>query len=322
MYQNVSLKPQAVKNYTGMYKPVAPKEIISELVYKDVSGLKSIFKKLKKIDFSNAETILFRRGHALGDVIMTFPIINYLKKIGKIVFVHTDTKYGIKGIDFILAQPRIYPEDFDLVIDLNLIVEQDHREPKYLKVNRVDMYKEFLGLKNIGNDWSVDIPRLDIDTEDAVVGIQFAGSTACKTIDVNPLLKELDKRDIKFYIIDENKYNLNCKNAVIKHADVVGLLNIFPKLKGVVCFDSGPLWLTHVTNTPAFAITGPTSGKKITRRHPNKKTTYYDTKKDYGCNLRHGCGEAAWKCDKSYACMHSVNYTRLNKEFFNWLEIL
>jgi hypothetical protein len=319
MYQNVSSKPQAIKDYTGMYKPVAPSEIVSELVYNDVSGLKDIFKKLKKIDFSSSERILFRRGHALGDVIMTFPIVNYLRKMGKTVFVHTNTKYAIKGVDFILGRPKIYPEDFDLVIDLNLILERDHYESRYFKVNRVDMYKEFLGLKNIGNDWNIDFPELNIDVEDAVVGIQYTGSQSFKSIQITPVLDELERRGIRFYVIDDSKYDLSYKNAVRRPTDVVGLLNIFKKLKGVICYDSGPLWISHVTNTPAFVIAGPTSGKKITCRHPNKKTTYYDTRKHYRCNLKHGCGESAIKCNKMYSCMKHINYIELNKKLFNWL---
>lgn len=324
MFLNVSGKNQCLQNKFYEYKPVAPNEIISEEVYPDVKILpKSQFKKIRKIDFSNVESILLRRGHALGDVIMLFPIVNYLKSKGKKVTVHTNTKYAIPGVDFVVDVPVINAENYDLVIDLDWVLEKDHHDEKYFPINRVDIYLKYMNLKNIGNDWTADFLKMDIDVEDAVIAIQLKGSTAAKSMNILPLLGELERRNIKFYVIDDlGEYKDVYKNAVIKPANVVGLLNIFKKVKGVLNFDSGPLWLSHVTNTPAFVITGPTDGEKLIRRHPNRKTMYYDTKIDYGCKLKQGCGENAKLCGGDFSCLKNVNYTNLKNKFFGWIERL
>ncbi len=325
MFLNVSGKNQCLQNKFYEYKPVAPNEIISEEVYPDVKILpKFQFKKIRKIDFSNVESVLLRRGHALGDIIMLFPIVNYLKSKGKKVTVHTNTKYAIPGVDFVVDVPVINAENYDLVIDLDWVLEKDHHDEKYFPINRVDIYLKYLKLKNIGNNWTADFLKIDIDVEDAVIAVQLKGSTAAKSMSLVPLLDELERRDIKFYIIDDlSEYKRTYKNAIINPTNVVGLLNIFKKIKGVLTFDSGPLWLSHVTNTPAFVIVGPTSGDKITVRHPNTRTTYYDTKEDYGCkHFPRGCGEGAKECNGNFSCLKSINYKKLESKFFDWIERL
>ena len=323
MFLNVSGKTQAIRNMYGEYRLVYNNEIISEKVYPDVKLLPGAqFKPLKKIKLNGVNSILLKRGHALGDIVMTFPIVNYLQEKGKIVHVHTNTRYAIPGVDFIRSNPNICAEAYDLIIDLDWVVEIDHYEKEYFEVNRVDIYAEYLNLKNIGNNWNVKFAEEEVDTEDAVVAIQLKGSTAAKDMNLKPILDGLEKRNIKFYVIDDLKdYNITYKNAVAKQTSVVELMSVFKKVKGVLNFDSGPLWLSHVTNTPAFVIVGPTSGKKITVRHPNSKTTYYDTKLDYGCEFTStGCGEGGGDCNKQFSCLKAVNYSNLTDKFFTWVE--
>jgi hypothetical protein len=323
MFLNVSNKNQGLQNKFLDYKIVCPNEIISEKVFPDVGLLPECqFRKIKKINFKDVNSVLLRRGHALGDVIMTFPIVNYLRKQGKTVSVLTSTKYTIPGIDFISDRVRTSPGEYDLIIDLDWVVEKDHYETKYFAVNRVDIYAEYMNLKRIGNDWTADFPEIDVDIEDAEIAIQLKGSTAAKSMNIRPLLDELEIRGIKYYVIDDIKeYAGVYKNAVVRPTNVVGLLNIFKKLKGVFTFDSGPLWLSHVTGTSAFCVVGPTSGKKITARHPNKHTTYYDTKIDYGCKCAPcGCGEGTVECGGGFSCMKNVDHNRLKTKFFEWIE--
>jgi hypothetical protein len=325
MFLNVSGKNQCLQNKYTEYKTVHPNEVISEQVFPIVEMLpKNQFKKIKKINFEKAERILFRRGHALGDVVMTFPIVNYFKKKGKKVEVRTGTKYSIPGVEFVKDNPKIYHEDYDLIIDLNWVVERDHYEEDYFAVNRVDIYKEYLNLKDIGNDWSVDFLEVDVDIGGAPIAVQLRGSTAAKNMNIIPLLNELERRKIKFYVIDDlGEYKDSYKSAVVNPTDVVGLLNVFKNVKAVLTFDSGVLWLSHVTNTPAFVITGPTCGEKLIQRHPNSNTMYYDTKLDYGCKQApRGCGEGGIECGGNFSCLENVNYSRFISEFMNWTKSL
>lgn len=325
MFLNVSNKKQCLQNKYLEYASVVPNEVISEQVYPDVKLMsKKQFREIKEIDFSGANSVLFKRHHALGDIIMLFPILNHLKKKGKKVDIHVASKYTIPGVDFVIGRPRICYEDYDLVVDLNWVVEKDHYEKEYFAVNRVDIYKEYLNLVDIGNDWSADFPQVDTDIEDVVIGVQLKGSTAAKSMNLFPLLDELERRNIKFYVIDDlGEHSAVYKNAVVAPANVVGLLNIFKKIKGVLTFDSGPTWLSHITNTPAFVIAGPTCGKKLVKRHPNNKTMCYDTKIDYGCKCAPiGCGEGGEECGKNFSCLKNVNYDNLKNKFFDWIERL
>lgn len=324
MFLNVSGVPQSLKNTFGEYKTVGNKGVVSESVYKDVKLLPKQFKKIKKLDLTGVKKILILRQHALGDVVMLTPLVNYFKSLGIEAKIYASTKYAIKGIDFIVDSFQMHYNDFDLIIDMNRILERDHYEKRYFPVNRVDIYKEYLNIRDIGNNWNAEFSEVDIDVKDAVIGIQLKGSTNAKSMNLAPLLDELEKRDIKFYIIDDSeKYKGVYKNAVVNPTNVVGLLSAFKRLKGVLTFDSGVLWLSHLTNTPAFVIVGPTSGKKITKRHPNNKTTYYDTKLDYGCKYSpHGCGEGGDLCNKKFSCLKGVNYSRLLNNFNDWLESL
>jgi len=322
MFLNISRQPQAVQDRLFEYRNLYPNEVVTDYMFPGIKGLKA-FKKIRKIDFSKYQRILLRRGHALGDIIMTFPLMNYLKSLGKEVHINTNTRYEIRGASCISGKPSYKYEGYDLILNLDGILEKDHLDKKLFKVNRVDIYNKFLNVKNIGNDWNIDYPNIDVDLQGAIIGIQITGSKEkYKSIDLEPLMSELDNRGIKFYIIDSNPDScFPYKNKVQMPTDVLGLLNIFKRLKGILCFDSGPLWITHVTNTPAFAIVGPTSGKKIIARHPNDKSVFYDTKQDFKCkSKKHGCGESAQDCNKRFSCLQNVSHERLITEFTNWME--
>lgn len=322
MFLNISRHPQAVLDRFLVYKILYPNEVVTEYMFPEVKDIRA-FKKIKKIDFNKYQSILLKRGHALGDIIMTFPLMNYLKGLGKDVTINTNTRYDMRGVDCVSGKATFNYEDFDLTLNLNGILEKDHSDKKLFEINRVDIYNKFLNLKKIGNDWSIDYPNIEVDLQEALVGLQIGGSKNYKSVNLHPLMEELDKHDIKFYIIDDITSVYSYKNQVRIPTDVLGLLNIFARLKGILCFDSGPLWLSHVTNTPAFVIVGPTSGKKIIARHPNDKSVFYDTKGDFKCkSKKHGCGELAQDCNKQFSCLQNVSHERLITEFTNWMERL
>lgn len=321
MFLNISRQPQAVQDKFLEYHSLYPNEVVTDYMFPSVKNLK-VFEKIKKLDLNKYQSVLLRRGHALGDIILTFPLMNYLRSLGKEVHINTNTRYVIRGVDCISGKPTYEYEDYDLILNLDGILEKDHRDKKLFEVNRVDIYNKFLNLKNIGNDWTINYPDIDVDLQGAIIGIQISGSKEkYKSVKLHPLMKELDKRGIKFYIIDDIASVYSYKNHVRIPTDVLGLLNIFKRLKGILCFDSGPLWLTHVTNTPAFVVVGPTSGKKIIVRHPNDKSVFYDTKKDFKCK-KHGCGELAKDCNKQFSCLQNVNHERLITEFTIWMKRL
>jgi len=290
-------------------------------MFPSIKSLKA-FKKIKKLDFSKYQSVLLRRGHALGDVLMTFPLMNYLKSLGKDVHINTNTRYAIRGLDCISGKAPSKYEGFDLILNLDGILEKDHLDKNLFKVNRVDIYNRFLNIKNIGNNWNIEYPNINVDLQGAIVGIQISGSKEkYKSVRLHPLMEKLNECGIKFYIIDDIASVYMYKNHVRIPTDVLGLLNIFKRLKGILCFDSGPLWISHVTNTPAFVIVGPTSGKKVIARHPNDKSVFYDIKQDFKCrSKKNGCGELAEDCNKQFSCLQNVSHERLIAEFTKWVE--
>jgi hypothetical protein len=321
MFLNISNQPQAVQDRFFEYRSLYPNEVVTDYMFPGVKNIKA-FKTIKKLDLSKYQSVLLRRGHALGDIIMTFPLMNYLKSLGKSVHINTNTRYEIRGVNCISGKASHKYEDFDLILNLDGILEKDHLDKKLFEINRVDIYNKFLNFKNIGNDWNIEYPNIDTDLQGAEIGIQLSGSKEkYKSVDLRPLMRELNNRGIKFYVIDNANTQLPYENKVQIPTDVLGLLNIFKRLKGILCFDSGPLWISHVTNTPAFAIVGPTSGKKIIARHPNDKSVFYDTKQDFKCkSKKHGCGELAQDCEKQFSCLQNVSHARLITEFTNWME--
>lgn len=321
MFLNTAKQPQSVMDRGNFYQVLYPGEVVDEQLYPAVKDIR-VFKKIKKLDLRKHKSVLLKRGHALGDVIMTFPLMNYLRSLGKDVCIKVNTRYEIRGVDFISGKVPFDYSQFDLILNLDGVSEKDHSDPKLYQLNRVDIYNKFLNFKNIGNNWNVTYPNVDVDLQGAIVGIQIGGSQDYKSIDLHPLMKRLDEQGIKFYIIDNVASVYSYKNQVCIPTDILGLLNIFSRLKGILSFDSSPLWLSHVTNTPVFVIVGPTSGKKIIARHPNSKTVFYDTKSDFKCKLKYGCGESALNCNKQYSCLKNVNQERLTNQFITWLEDL
>lgn len=315
MFKNISGKRQGIFDKFGNITILENKEVVSEVVFPNLVNMSTIFAKLDCLSTRKKDRILFKRNFALGDIIMTLPIANYYKdKNSCDINVLVSSKYSIEGCNYIQNHPRLNCEDYDTIVNLNGVVEIDHYDSNYFEINRVDIYKEALGIKeDIGNNWRLDFPKKEIQielVEKEVIGIQNSGSKGFKSIDLTLLIQNLKKNKIKYFIIDKEKMSL------------LSLLNLMEKLKGIIVFDSAPLWLSHVTNTPAFVITGVTSGKKITSRHPNVKTTFFDTKIDGNCPLISGCGESASWCNGDFSCMKQLNHTRLKEEFLKWYNYL
>lgn len=164
MFLNVSRQPQAVQDRFLEYRSLYPNEVVTDYIFPGTKSLKA-FKKIKKLDLNKYQRVLLRRGHALGDIIMTFPLMNYLKSLGKEVHINTNTRYEIRGARCISGKPYYKYEGYDLILNLDGILEKDHLDKKLFKVNRVDIYNKFLNLKKIGNDWNIDYPDIDVDLQ-------------------------------------------------------------------------------------------------------------------------------------------------------------
>jgi hypothetical protein len=318
MYRNISSVIQVVNDTQCDPVHILPRQIVSHKVLSLVSKLSSF----KKVELSyDVDSILLKRSYALGDIILLFPIVSYFKKLGKRTAILAGHRYCIDGVDFV--KDCVNESEYELFVDLNGVIECDHNERKLYNKHRLDIYKEILGLEFKNIDWFIPINKTNVKYS-GVLAVQSSGSQSkFKSIDLRPVIKSLKNNNIFLMreYTDKNHDEIY-RNVIREKTTVRELLEYMVHMRGVVCFDSGPLWLSHVVNIPAFVITGPTYGGKLVRYHPNKKSRWYDTKIDVNCPKKYGCGELANWCKKSYTCMNNVNYTRLLKEINNWLEDL
>jgi len=316
VYINKSNVIQTVYGQDGEPYAIFPNEAVSEDALTLVTRLPS-FKKINKV-ILDYNSIFLRRTHALGDIVLLFPIVNYLRKRGKQVYLCTNDRYAIKNIDFIIPSPTYFSRDFDISYNLTGVLELDHIKANLFERSRLDIYCDFLKILDLGTpDWNINIE--DVNFPKDVLGIQLSGSTAFKNVDLSTTIARLSKK-YKLFIIDAFGNFVKNDNTLYEKVSLSKLLSYMKKMIGVVCFDSGPLWLSHVTNTPAFVIVGPTSGKKVIKHHPNSKTCYFDTKQDVGCVT--SCGESLKACKGKCKCMKNVNQSRLNSELASWIKEL
>lgn len=314
MYINSSNTIQSIQD-GSWFEKIYPGEIVSENVFSIVKSLKS-FKKIESLNVEAAKSILLKRQYALGDVLMLIPIINYLRRIGKEAYIVTSKNYSLPCTGM-FKTGVLNKCNADIIVRLDGVVERDHSDSKLFKVPRLDIFLDYLNIKLDKVDWNVH--TYDAEFPKGVIGIQLSGSAPFKTIDLSKELKVLSKNN-KLFILDKNKVNFKNPNIFWENVNNVLLLSYMKKMKGIVCFDSGPLWLSHLANIPAFVIVGPTDGKKVIRYHPNKKTMFYTARPDVGC--KKACGESAGWCGKSYKCMKNIDHKRLLDTMKEWLRRL
>jgi len=314
MYKNISIL-QSIDTLSGESIKIFPNEIISSKVLPVVTRLKQ-FKKVN-INLLDYNSIVFKRDYALGDVVMLYPIVSYLRKLGKKVTINTSRNYFIDKVDFFNQDISNYLNKFDCILNLNGVLERDHSEPSLFDVHRLDIYLEYLNLSLDDINWKLPLTFSENENK-KYVGFQARGSTFFKGFRNNNVLLNLLETN-KILLIDKNTPNFKHPNLTHKQLKLSELLQQMSNLKGLICFDSGLFWLSHVVNIPAFVIVGPTSGIKITKYHPNNKTIFYDTKEDIGCKT---CGESGIRCNRSFKCMINFNEDRLINNIKKWIETL
>jgi len=84
--------------------------------------------------------------------------------------------------------------------------------------------------------------------------------------------------------------------------------------------DSGPLWLSHFTETPVVVIFGPTNPDARLPYHPlyPEKVKAVETNKHINCKR---CYEAAERCNHEFKCLHIPADILFNNIYSKLLEI-
>jgi len=247
-------------------------------------------------------TYVIVRSYALGDILMLIPVMREFKDkySGSKVVLVTSGRFmtsiilrELSGDVFNAISYRIYtnPKHYDVGIILNDILERDHQDPKYSVKHRVDIYREFLGLKS---------GELPVWNEEEISpgkhGVVFcsAGNTRKKALE-DETASYIEKKLV-------SRFNKVCHINHNQHIPEQELLDKIRQARAVITMDTAPLWIAHFYRTPVVFLSGPTRGKERLCYHPlfPDGVSEVSMSEMVGCTP---CFEKADTCHMNIDCM-------------------
>jgi len=281
--------------------------------------------------------IFLRRTFAMGDILMLVPIVRYLRKLGFDPYIKTVNRYFsiLRQLNIDYSPIGFGPDGGG--IELDKTVERDHSHSKLQKYHRIQIYMLALGFDSFPEtlDWRYNeknFPKLEelkgfkFKKKDYIV-FQGSGSTKAKTLPkvrIESLINTLNENGIKVVYIG-NSITLNLDKPELTDMACVKypfpqLFPLFKHAKAAVIMDSGPLWLSHFTETPIVVIFGPTSPETRLHYHPlfPKQVRAIETNNYINCSH---CFEAAAKCNHRFDCLHIPIDTFFDDLYFKLREI-
>lgn len=213
-------------------------------------------------------TYVFVRSFALGDILMLVPVVREFKRrySGSKVRLFTSGRFTksivlneLSGDVFesISDGSFVNPKHYDVGIVLDSILERDHSNPAYSVKHRVDIYREFLGLRS--GQMPVWSEREEAPGKHGVVFCS-AGNTILKALP-NETASYIDKRLRSRF---NRVWHIN-NNARLPERE---FLDVIRSARAVVTMDTAPLWIAHFYRTPVVFISGPTRGSERLCYHP------------------------------------------------------
>jgi len=211
--------------------------------------------------------VMFARSYALGDVLMTIPIAREFKKKfpGKEIVLASGISHlpvtKILNEDVfsrILPWQSIFSDPNGRVgFFLDGILERDHLGSRESFINRIDLYREFFGLK-IGEPPVWSEKKRFVGEE----GIIFCSGGSKKIKQLPPETAEFlaEKLGSKYWQV------VHINNGKLLPPEVV--VEKIRNARAVVTMDSSPLWISHFTATPVVLLSGPTRGIERLSYHP------------------------------------------------------
>lgn len=237
----------------------------AEIVKEDLEGYKIrnkiIFKNkwqnyLKKRNFE--KNILIKRNEAIGDVLLTTPIVKSLKKKypHSNIYIKTNHPEVFTGNPNVLSASTNEPKlSFDYVYDLDLSYERDPNK------HIIQVYSDICGVKP---EWSIDIyseQKYNINEEKKYIVIH-AGTTAWqgRNLDIqkfNSVAKELKKMGYKIIIIGNSpNTNIECDYDFRNKTTFYQLSYIIRRAKLFIGIDSMPMHIAQAFKIPLVAVFG------------------------------------------------------------------
>lgn len=285
----------------------------------------------------NADTVVFHRTYAIGDILMAVPVLRQMKKhynIRRVILEYGDTKHNI--------EPELFPDlecvheytgKYDYYIDgENGLLEQDHRLTLGLTdVPRFTLYQRFLGLPEITDlDYSFSEDKSNMlfnHDKDKVVFLALYSTTVVRKLSQNfieYLAKYLNFIGYKILFVDKVPV-INGIDAIYGYGktNVQQAITNMKYCKLCITIDTGSLWFSHYAKVPTIVIAGSTPKCVRMDYHPLKKAGKalgIDMRKYCGC--KYDCGGTGLYCSKDALCMNKFNYGLVLDEIANKIDKL
>lgn len=281
--------------------------------------LRDVGSFLDELSARNVREFYIRRTFATGDVLMLVPLIRHLRCLGYDPFLMTKARY----LDVLrLLGVRSFPYERSLGANvggygiwLDGTVEQDHVRPRLQKFHRIEIYSQALGLKKLPKelDWSCNTGRFPIPQsefyEEPYVVFQGGGSTFRKRLPaqtVLALIKRLNNEGVKILYIGDPIQLKSVDRRMTKlqfYAESLPeLFSWIAKARCLITMDSGPLWISHFTQTPVVAIFGPTRPETRVTFHPlyPERVKVLRLNREINCPA---CHEHSVRCKDNITCL-------------------
>lgn len=307
----------------------------------NIDYLKLGFEIFDYNELYDKDTIVFKRTYAIGDILMSIPVLRQMKEHYRIKNIVLE--YGHNSNDKFILEQEMFPDliitrdyhgKYDFIIDgENGLLEQDHRlELNRMLIPRFQLYQEYLGLpiiKELNFDFVEDRSNLLFDTnKDNVIALSLYSTTFQRSLNkgvIPYLIKYLNIIGYKVLLIDKIKetpeYDAIYANG---KTTVQQAITNMKYCKAVITIDTGSLWFTHYAKVPTLCLSGTTAKEIKMTYHPLKnegKAVGIDMRKYCGC--KHDCGGFPVFCHGTAPCMNEFNYGILIKDIADKLsEIL
>ena len=292
----------------------------------DDDYINSGFEKFNPECLYNADTVVFHRHHAVGDILMAVPVIRQMKKyynIRRVIYEYGETRHVI--------QPEMFPDlecmttyngKYDYYIDgENGLLEQDHDVNLGLTdVPRMSLYQRFLGLPedtDLDYSFAEDTSKMqfDIDKDNIAYLALYTGTNVRRIVQsfIPYLSKYLNFIGYKVLFAD-NMQPIKNIDAIYAYGttNVQQAITNMKHSKICISVDTGSLWFSHFAKVPTIVLAGSTSKEVRMTYHPMRKSGQafgIDMRKYCGCDKH--CGGTGIYCGKLAPCMNEFPYGKL-----------
>jgi ADP-heptose:LPS heptosyltransferase len=257
-------------------------------------------------------SITLSRYSAIGDVLMMVPVARYLHEVyGLDVYIksYENVFKTIQLLD-VPCFPDYSRNYSGLLISLNDIVEQDHRNKEAQKYHRVAIYLRSLGINKVDKkkiNWDCNLEKFGSPViEGRYLAIQFSGSHKAKSLPKETsdfIINQLVEKYKKVVVLGEKSIIREEGKATIESCfSISEIFNVVGYAQYLICMDSMPLWVSHFTKTAVLAILGPTPEKNRLSMHPlwPEGATALQLNKYINCE---SCFENATSCGWKMDCL-------------------